>query len=573
MKHSIPQRLLSALLLLALAVSLFATAALAEPVAVAAADVVVKTGRDGSITVTVYDTDPGTPGTGAQWTPDTSVQGVEGVGINALRIGDVVELTTTVGGKVQTQVAFGFTLEVCTLLGLSTNNAIASLTDDATTTYYFAPSAATAALGTKNQATIEEHLDTNATLNYITGANGIASFTGLTYGVYLLAKSALPADATTDLSPFLVSVPMYVEADGTWNKDVYAYPKVRTGTLAITKTATVGDNDDPAIYVNAGETIQYTISVPIPATGSGAGGTQNFAAFTVTDTNEGNTLNITGGIAGVTVSLVNDTTTKELDPADYTVTYPGNGPNSVLTVTLTDAGLQKLNAGLDQAQTFTITYSATAATDVDFSTGLTNSAALSYDRGSGSLTNSASVTLYTYGIDLTKTLSDRDTTITPGAITFALYTDADCTAKIPMTPGTGPNDGYWRAASENEPATVMSVGTDGKLKIYGLAPGTYYLKELTTMNHYTRLAAPIVIVITGAATPEAPGAITATVNGEPVTPQGGLVPLAVENTRNTNGFNLPQTGGAGTLAAIAIGLGLLSCAVILLVIYRKKENR
>ena len=571
MKHSIPQRLLSALLLLALAVSLFATAALAEPVAVAAADVVAKNGSDGSITVTVYDTNPGTPGTGVQWTPDTGVQGVEGVGINALRIGDVVELTTTVGGKVQTQVAFGFTSGVCALLGLSTNNAIASLDS---TTYYFTPSAATAALGTANQATIEEHLDDdNATLKDVTEADGIASFTGLTYGVYLLAKSALPADATTDLSPFLVSVPMYVEADEDWNNNVYAYPKVRTGTLAITKTAKVGDNDTP-VYVNAGETIEYTISVPIPATGLGAGGMQNFTAFTVTDTNKGSTLDITDGTDGVTVSLVNDSasTTNKLDPADYTVTYPGDGTDSVLTVTLKASGLQKLNAGLTRAQTFTITYSATAATDVDFSTGLTNTAALSYDRGLGPLTSSDSVTLYTYGIDLTKTLSDSGT-ITAGAITFALYTDENCTAKIPMTPGTGPNGGYWRAASENNPATVMSVGTGDKLKIYGLAPGTYYLKELTTMEHYTLLAAPIEIVITGAATPDAPDAITATVNGKAVTPQDGLVPLTVENTRNTNGFNLPQTGGAGTLAAIAIGLGLLSCAVILLVIYRKKENR
>ena len=330
----------------------------------------------------------------------------------------------------------------------------------------------------------------------VTEADGVASFTDLTYGVYLLAKSALPADATTDLSPFLVSVPMYVEATGTWSKDVYAYPKVRTGTLAITKTATVGDNDDPAIYVNAGETIQYTISVPIPATGSGAGGTQNFTAFTVTDTNAGNTLDITGGTAGVTVSLVDGSasTSNKLTTGDYTVTYPADGTDSVLTVTLTDAGLQKLNAGLTQAQTFTITYSATAATDVDFSTGLTNSAALSYNRGSGSLASSDSVTLYTYGIDLTKTLSDRGT-IPANTITFALYTDADCTDKIPMIPGTGSNGGYWRAASENDPATVLTVGTDSKLKIYGLAPGTYYLKELTTMDHYTLLAAPIKIVI------------------------------------------------------------------------------
>ena len=118
----------------------------------------------------------------------------------------------------------------------------------------------------------------------------------------------------------------------------------------------------------------------------------------------------------------------------------------------------------------------------------------------------------------------------------------------------------------------MYVGTDGHLRIYGVKPGTYYLKELATMNGYTALTHPIEIVISAPADPafQEPAAA---VNGVPASVAQGVVSLTVENTRNTHGFDLPQTGGAGTLAAIAVGLGLLSCGVILLAIYRRKERR
>ena len=53
----------------------------------------------------------------------------------------------------------------------------------------------------------------------------------------------------------------------------------------------------------------------------------------------------------------------------------------------------------------------------------------------------------------------------------------------------------------------------------------------------------------------------------------GLVSLSVENTKNETGFHLPQTGGAGTLAVTAIGLGLLCAGVILLVVYRRKGQK
>ena len=66
--------------------------------------------------------------------------------------------------------------------------------------------------------------------------------------------------------------------------------------------------------------------------------------------------------------------------------------------------------------------------------------------------------------------------------------------------------------------------------------------------------------------------MTATVNKATAQVENGVVYLQVENTKNDGGFNLPQTGGAGTLLATAIGLGLLCAGVVLLVAYRKKSH-
>ena len=68
----------------------------------------------------------------------------------------------------------------------------------------------------------------------------------------------------------------------------------------------------------------------------------------------------------------------------------------------------------------------------------------------------------------------------------------------------------------------------------------------------------------------------ATVNGANATVSNQkLVQLTVTNTRmngTTGGFQLPKTGGEGTLLVTAIGLGLLCVAVVLLVVYRKKSR-
>lgn len=583
MKLKLAKRLFAAGLTLALAVGLLGTSALASGTV---NDVKEKTGDDGSIVVTVYDQAPGTAGTGAPIDSGLS-NPVDGVGINALRIGDVVELTSTDSqGVVSTQVAFGLTKTYTTLLGLDTQTAIAQQGS----TYYFTPSAVQTALENAEQTDIEEYLDNdaNGAATKVTGElagdddKGVATFDGLTYGLYLLAKSSLPANATTDLVPFLVSVPMYVESDAGdgWQSTVYAYPKVRTGDITTSKTV----NDDDK-YVNAGQTLTYTVTTTIPAVDVSNGSATPFTSFVITDTNTGKTLNVTTSsiavnlgnavLTGVDKTTYETKTDEEKATYDYYYTYADDG-NSVLTITVTDTGLGKINAGLTNAQNVVVTYQATVATDVAFSTKLTNTAKATYHRSGMTEpadTPESEVNLYTYGLDLTKTLSVGTDTIGNQEISFALYTDAACTevSKIPVVSGT---NGYWVADGEEAPPVVMYIAAganSGKLNLYGLEPGTYYLKELTTKTGYTLLDAPITIVITA---PQTTGEeATATVNTAATQVTGGVVPLSVENTKNETGFHLPQTGGAGTLAVTAIGLGLLCAGVILLVVYRRKGQK
>lgn len=566
MKLTIVKRLLATALTLAMTAGVLGTSVMA---AGTVNEVKEKTGENGSIVVTVYDQTPGAAGTGAQISGLSNP--VDGVGINALRIGSVVELTSTDNGTVSTQVAFGLTDTYTRLLGLNTESAIASQDG----TFYFAPTAVQNALKTANQTTIEAHLESAAEKkNDVTENNGIAQFDGLNYGLYLLAKSALPSDATTDLVPFLVSVPMYVESESgaDWTSTVYAYPKVRTADITISKTVDDQDSTTYAngdIYVNAGQTLKYTVTTTIPAAATGNGSANEFTSFVITDTNTGSTLDIDQS----TVKVMLDGTPLTLTE-DYTVVYPGSQEgNSVLTITLTDTattgGLAELNKDLSSQQTITLTYDATVATDVPFSTELTNTAKATYQRSGMTAvadTDTATVDLYTYGIDLTKTLSDINDDIDAETITFALYSDETCTTQIPVALGTDPTGGYWAAATGTDSAT-MYVDTEGKLNLYGLEPGTYYLSETATMDGYTRLDAPITIVI---ADGDSDGTATATVNEADAQVTGGVVYLSVENTKNELGFTLPQTGGTGTLVVTAIGLGMLCAGVILLVVYRRK---
>lgn len=74
-----------------------------------------------------------------------------------------------------------------------------------------------------------------------TDVNGVAAFTGLDLGIYLVVETTSPAIVTRPCEPFLVAVPMTTDGDD-WLYDVHVYPKNKTdvGGVSLVKTGKNG---------------------------------------------------------------------------------------------------------------------------------------------------------------------------------------------------------------------------------------------------------------------------------------------------------------------------------------------
>ena len=94
----------------------------------------------------------------------------------------------------------------------------------------------------------------------VTTADGLATFSGLEYGLYLVVETKAPKKVTQRTDPFLVSVPMtrtvdytkdskVSEANADWLYDVHVYPKNSTamGTVTIQKEFYVGNEKQTAL--------------------------------------------------------------------------------------------------------------------------------------------------------------------------------------------------------------------------------------------------------------------------------------------------------------------------------------
>ena len=70
-----------------------------------------------------------------------------------------------------------------------------------------------------------------------TDVNGVAKFTNLPLGIYLVVETTSPAIVTGPCEPFLISVPMTTDGDD-WLYNVHVYPKNSTavGKVSLVKT-------------------------------------------------------------------------------------------------------------------------------------------------------------------------------------------------------------------------------------------------------------------------------------------------------------------------------------------------
>lgn len=189
--------------------------------------------------------------------------------------------------------------------------------------------------------------------------------------------------------------------------------------------------------------------------------------------------------------------------------------------------------------TITNTYSSTATT---------NFTILKVDGATGTTTDG--VTTYS------KTLSGAEFTLTQ-SVTTTDETSGETTTTVTYYNASG--------VSQGETVTKLSVSSDGKLAITGLANGTYTLTEVTAPDGYNLLSGTITLVVAnGSVTPTYSGTDgnTATVS----TDASGNITLTVTNSA---GYELPSTGGMGTwLYTLA---GVILCGGAALVLYRRKR--
>ncbi len=168
--------------------------------------------------------------------------------------------------------------------------------------------------------------------------------------------------------------------------------------------------------------------------------------------------------------------------------------------------------------------------------------------------------VHTYGMDILKIASDTSRSL-PGA-KFELYSDPACNTELKFTKD---NTGAY-CYDANGTAEMVS-DADGKIKINGLKPSTYYLKETEAPAGYNKVDDPI--AFTFGAIHDATGAsVTLTISNKMTLEDTGPRVVVV----NKAGVVLPSTGGIGTTIFYVVGGLLMVGAAVLLVTKKRMEN-
>ncbi len=173
--------------------------------------------------------------------------------------------------------------------------------------------------------------------------------------------------------------------------------------------------------------------------------------------------------------------------------------------------------------------------------------------------------------------NDKITQTTP-QITYTYTIDLNLSKIAELKAETGEKTYLGRAEFEiySEPNTVENreliakITTDelGQALYSSLGTGTYYLKEIKSPEGYNKLREEIVIEVS--ATCDEFGAITWTVEdkinnnlifSQIIEKEGTTIPEIKLQVENTSGFQLPVTGGQGTVIFTIAGLNIMLLAI------------
>lgn len=205
-----------------------------------------------------------------------------------------------------------------------------------------------------------------------------------------------------------------------------------------------------------------------------------------------------------------------------------------------------------------------------------------YDDGSYETTTTEE-DVYTYGIDVTK-VDANDLVALLGA-EFKLYSDDTCTKEIKFV---GSDGVYTKALDQESAGVTLETNGLGQITLGGLDVGTYYLKEVKAPGGYQLPKdkdAVTTIVLTDDKIGTGDGAEdgedgvldqgTSKVDGtmivtDATTVNGKVISFKLGNAKP--GFELPTTGGMGTVLFTAGGLVIMACGAALVLVTLKKKK-
>lgn len=403
---------------------------------------------------------------------------------------------------------------------------------------------------------------TNLVGTMTTDADGRASLNLHTEdGIYLVKELPNPA-VESPCAPFYVMLPNWAEKDATTGTypsyTVTAQPKNTTTHEGpeIDKSVTSVGNTTDSYGVGVDHT--WIIRTTIPKTIALG------KEYVITDTLDYRLSYQRFDKLELALSAGTAEPTALIRGTDYTVTEETvqdaeERDVTKLTISLTQTGMKKVGKLVgDEPASYVLrsSFLAQINRNAQLATEIPNDADVDYTNNVGKkfTATSEEAEVHTGGVKLLKVNSEQKPL---AGATFELYrmaTQAEVNADLEKNelPTLQLGETTYRvvrcafynsADLSGDAVTSLTTGADGSGYLYGLAYGDYYLVETQAPDGYNLLAAPVEV----------------TINATSHTANGGAVTVV-----NTNGLQLPSTGGIGTGVYTAVGELLLCAAAILL---------
>lgn len=397
-----------------------------------------------------------------------------------------------------------------------------------------------------------------------TDAQGFASYNltdhGHPDGVYLVVEKENAA-VVAPIEPFFVVIPGTNESGDGHVYTVTVHPKntVEVGP-EIRKDVTEIENDADSFDVD--EIHSWIIRSDIPA------GMANAVKYEISDRLDYR-LTLKSGfevkVAGKT-DLAGTETVTLIPGTDYTVatgTAVDASGNTIdtFTVSLTETGMKTVAAaaaGNRADREVRVYFDAIIDSDAQMGVAIPNQAQLQYinETGIGYLEDSDIPKVYTGGTGILKLDSATETALEGATFKIARDATAEQIAAgeaVSLTVNEEEHQvvfaEFYADAALTEKVTEYTSGEDGKILMYGLAYGTFYIVETKAPKDYNLLTEPVVVEV----------------NDESHLDEAAVT---VYNTK----FLLPETGGMGTGVFTVFGLLFIGGALVIsMTCLRKKE--